>query len=60
MVDIVIQEDELLSKNTAGKLFTDYIKPEFTYEYSDTEINYTEKNVKVVFSVTDKYNQKYH
>ena len=55
MVDIVIQEDELLSKNTAGKLFTDYIKPEFTYEYSDTEINYTEKNVKVVFSVTDKY-----
>ena len=59
MLDIVLKEtDEVEDKtnsNTDGTMFTDYIRPEFTYEYSDTEINYTDKNVKVVFSVTDKY-----
>ena len=59
MLDIVLKEtDEVENKtnsNTDGTMFTDYIRPEFTYEYSDTEINYTDKNVKVVFSATDKY-----
>ena len=55
MVDIVIKEAENIDKNTNGTMFTDYIKPEFTYEYSNTTIDYDKKNVTVVFDVTDKY-----
>ena len=54
MIDIVF-EDEKTNKNTDGTMFTDYINPEFTYEYSKTTINYEQKNVTVVFDVTDKY-----
>ena len=55
MEDIVIKEAENISANTTGTMFADYIRPEFTYEYSNTNIDYDKKNVTVVFDVTDKY-----
>ena len=42
-------------KNEDGKLFADFVAPEFTYEYSDTSINYGTKTVTIKFSVADKY-----
>ena len=56
-------QDTLTDHNTDGTMFTDYIKPEFTYEYSNvdidtdanTVIDYENKTVTVVFDVTDKY-----
>ena len=48
-------KDTATNKNTDGTMFTDYIKPEFTYEYSNTVIDYDMKTVTVVFDVTDKY-----
>ena len=35
--------------------FVDFIKPEITYNYSTTDINYTEKTLTVEFSIIDKY-----
>ena len=55
MEDIVIKETENISANTTGTMFADYIRPEFTYEYSNTNIDYDKKNVTVVFDITDKY-----
>ena len=55
MEDIVIKEAENISTNTTGTMFADYIRPEFTYEYSNTNIDYDKKNVTVVFDITDKY-----
>ena len=55
MEDIVIKEAENISANTTGTMFADYIRPEFTYEYSNTNIDYDKKNVTVVFDITDKY-----
>ena len=42
-------------KNADGELFADFIKPEFTYEHSNTTINNNTKTVTIVFDVTDKY-----
>ena len=36
-------------------MFTDYIKPEFTYQSSGTTIDYDRKLVKIGFAITDKY-----
>lgn len=36
-------------------MFADYIKPEFTYVYSNGNINLTNKTLTVDFSVVDKY-----
>ena len=55
MEDIVIKEAENISANKTGTMFADYIRPEFTYEYSNTNIDYDKKNVTVVFDITDKY-----
>ena len=55
MENIVIKETENISANTTGTMFADYIRPEFTYEYSNTNIDYDKKNVTVVFDITDKY-----
>ena len=55
MEDIIIEEAENISANKTGTMFADYIRPEFTYEYSNTNIDYDKKNVTVVFDVTDKY-----
>ena len=48
------------SGNTSKELLislgtVDTIKPEFTYEYSEGDIDYETKKVQIVFSVTDKY-----
>ena len=58
MQDIVMQGTGTeTSNNTTSTttMFTDYIKPEFTYEYANTQIDYDKKTVTVVFDVTDKY-----
>ena len=39
-IDVKI-EDTKTDKNASGTMFADYIKPEFTYVYSDGNINYT-------------------
>ena len=55
MTDIVIKEAANVATNTNGTMFTDYVVPEFTYEYSNTTIDYEKKNLTVIFDVTDKY-----
>ena len=48
-------EDDAQEENTNGKMFTDFVKPEFTYTYSITDINHTSETVTVVFDVVDQY-----
>ena len=48
-------KDADTDRNTNGTMFADYIKPEFTYETYDTTIDYDQKNVSIIFDVTDKY-----
>ena len=48
-------KDADTDRNTDGTMFADYIKPEFTYETYDTTIDYDQKNVNIIFDVTDKY-----
>ena len=52
-----VKETNKVSKNTANTMFTDYIKPEFTYRsITDTNIVHgTGRKVEVMFDVTDKY-----
>ena len=52
-----VKETNKVSKNTANTMFTDYIKPEFTYSsITDTNIVHgTGRKVEVMFDVTDKY-----
>ena len=54
-IDNKIEDEEKLEQNTEGAMFVDFIEPEFTYEYSSTDINYDQKTLTVEFSVTDKY-----
>src|SRR5699024_8655339 len=42
-------------RNTNGTMFADFIKPEYTYIYSEEDINYDEKTLAVEFTITDKY-----
>ena len=53
-IDVIYQDAEI-NQNTDGKMFTDFIKPEFTYIYSEQDINQENKTLTVDFSVTDKY-----
>ena len=53
-VNVTIKDGNITA-NTYGKMFADFIKPEFTYEYSNTTIDHGTKTVTVVFDVTDKY-----
>ena len=53
-IDVKI-EDAKTDKNASGTMFADYIKPEFTYIYSNGNINLTNKTLTVDFSVVDKY-----
>lgn len=48
-------KDEETNKNTVGTLFYDYTKPEFTYKYSNADINYTDKSLTFTFDAIDKY-----
>ena len=52
-----VKETNKVSKNTANTIFTDYIKPEFTYSsITDTNIVHgTGRKVEIMFDVTDKY-----
>jgi len=63
---IKLQDDPALSANDTtnnDKMFGDFIRPEFTYEYynatvdtnANTVIDYTNNKVTIVFDVTDKY-----
>ena len=63
---IEIKDDTELDANAKNnKMFSDFIEPEFTYEYHNTEIegdtdantviDYVNNKVTVVFDVTDKY-----
>ena len=53
--DSQIEDATKVDKNTTNAMFIDYIEPEFTYQYSSTDINHEEKTLTVDFSVTDKY-----
>ena len=52
---IIVEEDKQYELNTDGKLFADVVKPNFTYESSETTINQGTKTVTVIFDVADKY-----
>ena len=47
-----------VESNNDSSFFADLVKPEFTYIYADSNINYTNKTLTVEFSVTDKYFSK--
>ena len=53
--DNTITDTTKVDKNTANAMFTDFIKPEFTYVYTDGNIDQTNKTLTVEFSVIDKY-----
>ena len=46
---------EKVSANTNGSMFTDFIRPEIQYVYSNGNIDYDKKTLTVEFSVIDKY-----
>ncbi len=46
------------NQNGSNAMFTDFIKPEFTYVYSDGNIDITNKTLTVDFSAVDKYFDK--
>ena len=59
---IAIKDETLLNANVEeDKMFADYIRPEFTYKYHESddytnpEIDYVLNKVTIVFDVTDKY-----
>ena len=53
--EIILKDATPSTANTANKMFTDFITPEFTYEYKNTTIDHGNKKVTIVFSVSDKY-----
>ena len=53
-VNVTFKDGNIVA-NTDGKMFTDFIKPEYTYEYANTIIDHDTKKVTIVFDVTDKY-----
>ena len=54
-VDVDFKDSTKSSANASGKLFTDFIVPEFTYEYANTTIDQGNKKVTIIFSIADKY-----
>ena len=54
-VDVSFKDETTSSANTIGKLFADFINPEFTYKYANTTIDHGNKKVTIKFDVTDKY-----
>ena len=51
----VVYEDAKTDHNTANTMFTDFIKPEYTYRSAETTINNTNETVTIIFDVVDKY-----
>ncbi len=54
-VDVDFKDSTKSSANASGKLFADFIVPEFTYEYANTTIDQGNKKVTIIFSIADKY-----
>ena len=54
-IDVSFKDSTPSSANTAGKMFADFISPEFTYQYANTIIDHGNKKVTIVFSIVDKY-----
>ena len=54
-VDVELKDSTTSSANASGKLFADFIAPEFTYEYANTTIDQGNKKVTIIFSIADKY-----
>ena len=54
-VDVDFKDSTKSSANASGKLFADFITPEFTYEYANTTIDRGNKKVTIIFSIADKY-----
>ena len=57
-INIDLKDETASTSNEDGKMFTDFITPEFTYEYANTTIDHDTKKVTVVFDITDKYFDK--
>ena len=60
MEDIILKgtgTESTNNKTSTTTMFTDYIRPEFTYEAANTIIDQGKKNVTVIFDITDKYFQ---
>ena len=57
-IDVDFKDATLGTSSEDGKMFTDFITPEFTYEYANTTIDHDTKKVTVVFDITDKYFDK--
>ena len=53
-VEALIQDDEQ-DRNTTGKMFIDYIKPDIMYESSTTVIDHENQALKLSFDAVDKY-----
>ena len=50
-----VKETKDVSQNTDKTMFTDYIKPEITYTYADSDVDHTNKTLTVEFILADKY-----
>ena len=48
-------KDGEIDKNTDGTLYSDFVKPEYIYKYSNTQIDKTNGILTVGFDVVDKY-----
>ena len=53
--DNTIADTTQVDQNTANSMFADFIKPEFTYIYSDENIDKETQTLTVECSITDKY-----
>ena len=53
-VEVTFKDGEI-DHNTDGTMFTDFIGPEFTYEYSNTVIDHGTETVTIGFDISDKY-----
>ena len=54
-LDVKFENPATNNKNTSGKTFADFIKPEITYKYSETTVDKDQKILTVIFYVADKY-----
>ena len=57
-INIDFKDETASTSNEDGKMFADFITPEYTYEYANTTIDHDTKKVTVVFDITDKYFDK--
>jgi len=53
--ETIIAGNEENTENVANADFVDYIKPDATYEYSETDVDDVDKEFTMTFDITDKY-----